>query len=141
MRTSPAQAYGLAVGATLLAAGVLGFFHSNDFAVGGATLRPEHRAALLGVLAVNGWHNVLHVLTGTLALLAAGSARRARSFALALGALYAILGGVGFALGSPGSLLGLVPLNTADDVLHSALGALGLLAALASSRSAAPTTT
>ena len=61
-------------------AGIVGFFYSASF--GG----PGKVDDVFGVLAVNAWHNVLHILTGAIGLLVAGYA--ARQYALWLGVLY-----------------------------------------------------
>jgi hypothetical protein len=82
---------------------------------------------IFGVFAVNGWHNLLHLLTGGVGLLVAGYA--ARGYALALGALYAGLAVWGFVVGDA-SILGFIPVDTADNLLHLALGALGIGAGL-----------
>ena len=62
-------------------------------------------------------------------LLVAGYA--ARQYALWLGALYVALALWGFAIGSGESILGFLPVNTGDNLLHLVLGALGVGAALA----------
>jgi hypothetical protein len=132
---SPAQLYALVVGAVLVAAGIIGFFYSSDFSTGDDVPRD----AVLGLLDVNGWHNVVHVATGALGLLAAASLAGARAYALGLGAVYLVVAAWGFAIGDGGVIAGLVPVNTADSVLHVALGAAGVAAGIASG-AAAPTT-
>jgi hypothetical protein len=56
----PAQLYALVVGAILVVAGVVGFFLNASFAVGADV----PRAPLFGLLDVNGWHNLVHLVTG-----------------------------------------------------------------------------
>src|SRR5215212_1514659 len=73
MRKSPAQVYALTFGATLLLAGILGFFYTADFSTGDATTDPGNRDALIGIFDVNGWHNVVHLASGLLGLALAGS--------------------------------------------------------------------
>lgn len=138
MRRTPAQTYALAVGAVLALGGVLGFFYNASFATGDATL--TDRDAVLGVLDVNGWHNVVHAASGAVGLVVAGSWHGARLYALALGAVYAVVAVAGFAAGDGESLLGLLPVNTEDNVLHAliALGGVGAYAGTASEP--APTT-
>lgn len=51
---SPAQVYALVIGLTLVAAGVAGFFYNASFSTGDG----GERDALLGILDVNGWHNI-----------------------------------------------------------------------------------
>ncbi|HEY0391760.1 MAG TPA: DUF4383 domain-containing protein [Solirubrobacterales bacterium] len=120
---SPARLYATAVGATLIVIGIVGFFYSASFG------SPGEVDEVFGVFAVNGWANVLHILSGALGLLVAGYA--ARQYALWLGVLYLALALWGFAIGSGESILGWLPVNTGDNLLHLALGALGVGAALA----------
>lgn len=138
MRRTPAQIYALTVGVTLLAAGVLGFFYSSDFSTGEAVSRPENRDAVLGLLDVNGWHNLVHILTGALGLAVAGSFTAARPYALGMGAAYGLVLVLGLAGGD--QILGLLPINAADNVLHGALAVLGIVMGLASQTVPDPTT-
>ena len=62
---TPAQLYALIVGAALLGAGILGFFYNSSFAVGDDVPRD----AVLGLLDVNAWHNIVHLATGALGLM------------------------------------------------------------------------
>jgi hypothetical protein len=121
--TSPARLYAILVGGVLVIAGIIGFFYSSSF--GG----PGEVDDVLGILAVNGWHNVVHILTGLLGLAAAGYA--ARTYALGLGAVYVVIAIWGFIIGSGESLLGFIPVNTEDNVLHLILGVTGLAAGAA----------
>lgn len=133
----PARLYCLLIGGALVLAGVLGFFYEASFAAGDEIVADE----VLGLLAVNGWHNVVHMAIGALLLAAAGGA--ARPAALLIGVLYlalAVLGfiatggdGIGF-VASDGVLVDLVPVNDEDNVLHVILGASGIVAALATPR-------
>ena len=65
---SPAQVYALVIGGTLVLAGILGFFYNASFGTGDGT----ERDAVLGILDVNGWHNVVHIATGALGMAVAG---------------------------------------------------------------------
>jgi hypothetical protein len=121
---SPAQVYSLVIGAVLVIAGIVGFFYSSAFGSPGET------DAVFGILAVNGWHNVVHILTGVLGLLAAGSA--ARLYAGGLGVVYAAVAIWGFAIGSGESILGFIPVNTEDNVLHALIAVAGIAAYFAS---------
>jgi hypothetical protein len=115
------------VGATLVVAGVIGFFYSADFG------SPGDVDAVFGILDVNGWHNVVHLLTGALGLLAfSAGVYAARQYALALGAVYIVVAVWGFVVGDGDSILGFVPVNTEDNVLHVLIGLAGLGAGLAS---------
>jgi Domain of unknown function (DUF4383) len=119
---SPARLYAATVGAFLVVLGIVGFFYSASFGSPGSV------EAALGVLRVNGWLNVLHILTGALGLLAAGYASRA--YALAVGLLYTALAVWGFALGGGEAILGFLPASGGDEALHLVVGLLGLAAAV-----------
>jgi hypothetical protein len=119
---SPARLYATLVGAVLIVIGIVGFFYSASFGSPGGV------DEMFGIFAVNGWVNVLHILSGALGLLVAGYA--ARQYSLWLGALYLGLALWGFAIGSGDSILGFLPVNTGDTLLHLILGALGVGAAL-----------
>jgi hypothetical protein len=134
--SSPAQLYCTLVGAALVIAGIIGFFYSASFDTGTSGVL-ANTDDLLGVLGVNGWHNLVHILIGLLLLACAGSA--ARSAALGVGLLYLVLSIWGFA-DSDNVLLGLVPVNTEDDVLHLILGLVGLAAGAASPATGRPST-
>jgi hypothetical protein len=121
-QASPARLYATLVGAGLVVFGILGFFYSASFGSPGAV------DEMLGAFATNGWDNVLHILTGTLGLLLAGFA--ARRYALLLGSLYLALAVWGFVIGGGEAILGFLPVNAADNVLHLLLGGLGLAAAV-----------
>jgi hypothetical protein len=125
-QSSPARLYAGAAGTVLALAGIVGFFYSSDFG------SPGDVEALFGVLDVNGWQNLFHILTGAAGLLAysAGSLA-ARQYALAVGALYLVAGAWGFVAGPGDSILGIVPANTAADVFHALIGIAGLSAGLA----------
>jgi hypothetical protein len=118
---SPARLYATLAGATLVVIGIVGFFYSASFG------SPGEVEEMFGAFAVNGWDNVLHILTGAIGLLAADYA--SRRYALWIGVFYVVLGFWGFALGSGEAVLGFLPVNAGDNLLHLALGALGVLAA------------
>ena len=134
-QANPARLYALVFGAVLVAAGILGFFYNTSFEAGGDI----ERDAVLGVLDVNAWHNIVHLATGALGLAAAGSVAASRSYALGLGVVYVAVAVWGFIVGDAGAILDLVPVNTEDNVLHLAIGVVGLGAgAAAGGRGAAP---
>jgi hypothetical protein len=118
---SPAQIYAGVIGATLVIAGVIGFFYSASFGAPGTT------HDVFGVLSVNAWHNIVHILTGVVGLVSLGYAA-ARSYALVLGVVYVAIAIWGFILGDLGAILGFIPVNTEDSVLHAAIGLTGLFA-------------
>lgn len=120
---SPARLYATLSGAALVALGIVGFFYSASFGAAGVV------GEVFGAFAVNGWANLLHVLAGALGLVLAEYA--ARRYALWLGAVLVGLALWGFALGGGEAILGLLPVGAGVDLLHLALGALGVWAALA----------
>jgi uncharacterized protein DUF4383 len=121
---SPARLYATLVGGTLVIAGLIGFFYNGHFGSGSDVFGADRSHDVLGILAVNGWHNLFHIATGALGLFAAGYA--ARQYALGFGLLYVVLAIWGFILGSGHNLLGIIPVNTEDNLLHLAIGLLGL---------------
>jgi hypothetical protein len=127
--SSPAKLYATLVGAVLTIAGIIGFFYSASFD------SPGNVDDVFGILAVNGWHNVVHLATGLLGLAAAGYA--ARQYALSLGLVYLVVAIWGFIIGSGDSILSIVPVNTEDNILHLILGLTGLAAGAATPAGAA----
>ena len=69
--SSPARLYCTLVGAVLVIAGIIGFFYSAGFDTGAAGVAKD-TDEVFGILAVNGWHNIVHILLGVLALAVAG---------------------------------------------------------------------
>lgn len=136
---SPAQLYALVFGVVLVAAGILGFFYNASFATGDDTL--TDRDAVLGILDVNGWHNVVHIATGLLLLAVAGSYAKARTYALGLGGVYVLVAVIGFIYGDGDSIFRLIPVNTEDNVFHLLIGVAGIGAGVATTEAPAPTTT
>jgi len=131
----------LLVGAVLVIAGIIGFFYEASFDVGDEVVADE----VFGILAVNGWHNVVHIAIGVLLLAAAGTA--ARSAAIGVGVLYLVLAILGFiATGGDGIgfiaennvLFDLVAVNDEDNWLHVILGVTGVAAGLVSRPRVAP---
>jgi hypothetical protein len=131
---SPAQLYALIFGALLTVAGIIGFFYNSDF-----TSNKSVHNAVFGVLDVNGWHNVFHIATGVFGLVAAGSYSSGRLYALVIGAVYIVVAIWGFTIGGGNSLLSIIPVNTADNVLHLFIGVAGIAAGVATPAVADPT--
>jgi uncharacterized protein (UPF0333 family) len=124
---TPAQLYALVFGAVLVVAGIIGFFYESEFTDDKAV-----RDAVFGILDVNGWHNVVHIATGVLGLLAfAAGAYAARAYAFGLGAVYVVVAIWGFIVGDGDSILSIVPVNTEDNILHLLIGVVGLAAGAA----------
>jgi len=136
---SPAQLYALVFGIVLVAVGILGFFYESSFATGDDTL--VERDAVLGILDVNGWHNVVHILSGLVGLAVAGSYSNARLYALGFGAVYIVVAILGFLYGDGDSIFKLIPVNTEDNVLHVLIGVAGIGAGMATPAEPSPTTT
>ena len=133
---SPAQVYALVIGLTLVIAGIVGFFYNASFDTGDGLPRD----AVLGILDVNGWHNVVHILTGVLGLAVAGSYDGSRVYAISFGVIYLAVAGVGFIAGNGDEILNLIPVNTEDNLLHLLIGLAGLAAGLATPAISEPTT-
>jgi hypothetical protein len=124
---TPASLYAALVGGILLIAGIIGFFYSASFGSPGSV------DAVFGILDVNAWHNLVHILTGAVGVLAFMSGPRAtRLYALVFGAVYIVVAIWGFIIGGGESILGFIPVNDEDNVLHIVLGLLGLAAGAAS---------
>jgi hypothetical protein len=135
---SPAQLYALIFGVVLVGAGIVGFFYEASFAVGDDTL--VEREAVLGILDVNGWHNLVHILSGVIGLLVVGSYANARVYALAFGGIYILVAILGFIYGDGDSIFKIVPVNTEDNILHALIGVAGLGAGMATPAEPSPTT-
>ncbi len=91
-------------GVVFIILGLLGFF--ND--------------PILGIFEVNALHNIIHLASGILALIFASQGEsQARTFAMVLGIVYALVTILGFLQGD--SILGLVESNSADNYLHLVL--------------------
>src|SRR3954452_13978578 len=115
---TPARLYCLLVGAVLVIAGIIGFFYEASFASGDSIRSSD----VFGALAVNGWHNLVHIAIAALLLISAGSA--ARGAALFVGVLYIVLCVLGFiATSNSGidfvaetdTLISRVPVNNQDN--------------------------
>ena len=118
----------LAFGAVYLLVGVVGFFitgFDNFF---------EHTDETLIVFDINPAHNVVHILIGVLGLALGRTLAGARTYGwlLAVGYGAAFLYGV-FAVGEDWDFLNL---NWADNILHLATAAVGLVIALMPVRNA-----
>jgi len=133
MERTPARLYAGVVGAVLVAAGIIGFFYSSSFG------SPGDVDPVFGILDINGWHNLVHIATGTLGLLAYnGGPGPSRTYALFLGVVYICVAFAGFIYGDGEAILGFVPVNTEDNVFHALLGVGGLAAASARRRRVVP---
>lgn len=122
MRTSPNRLVATIFGAVYLLVGLLGFAFT-----GGVGFVATKGGLLLGIFEVNPLHNVAHLLIGA-ALLIAGltTAAAAKAVNITVGAVYLLLGIVGFFL--VGTAANILALNTPDHFLHlvSAIVLLGV---------------
>jgi hypothetical protein len=134
---TPAQLYCLLIGATLLLVGLLGFIADATFDTG-ASGRDNDGGNVGGALQgdsflgfeVNGWHNIVHILSGVFLLASFRLRGTAKKAALAFGVVYGIVTIIGLIDGN--DVLGLIPVNPADNVLHLVLSLLGIASALVS---------
>ena len=105
----------VAFGITFLVVGLLGF-------VPGVT-KDGH---LLGIFHVNPAHNIVHLLTGAVAVACGlASAFASQLFFRIFGVVYGLVAVLGFVQGD-GMLLGLIANNRADAWLHTGIAALSL---------------
>lgn len=128
-KRSLAQLFCLIAGLTLLVVGIIGFFVENggDFALPDS-LNPGARGELFGLFDINGWENIVHIASGALLLFASAKANLARTVALIFGVVYALVAVLGWI--DSEDVLGILPVNTEGNLLHTALAAASLLAAL-----------
>ena len=134
---TPAQWYCVLAGLALLLLGLLGFiadasFDTSTTSDGDVTGNADGALQGDGILGfeVNGWHNVVHVVTGVVLLVAFRRRGQAKTVALAIGVLYGVLAVIGMIDGN--DVLGLLPVNPAENIQHIVLGALGILTGLTS---------
>jgi hypothetical protein len=129
------QRVALLFGLTFVVVALLGFVAT------GLTMSMSHAgepAKLLGVFPVNVVHNLVHLAFGVWGLAAARSSRASMMFAMASGAVYFVLAGIGFTIPNP---MGVVPIGGADVLLHLVIAAVLVSCALFEAvRGAAPAT-
>lgn len=121
-----AQVSSLVGGVALIAIGVLGFvFAGRDFGIGEALSSQD-----LSVLEVNGWSNVVHLVTGGFLALMSVTGPAAVLGLFIVGLVYLAITVVGFLDGS--DVLNVMPVNPADNILYAVLAGLALVIALVS---------
>ena len=131
---SLAQTFCLAVGIVLILVGIIGFLIGGDgtsFAVGEAVQGDQ-----LIVFEVNGWHNIVHILSGVFLVAMASRPSTAVTGALIFGAVYVVVTIWGFI--AVDNVLFIAPINLADNLLHLALAILGLAVGFSARSGAAP---
>lgn len=121
-----AQTSCLVGGLALVAFGILGFFFGGSGFGAGSNVQGQDFI----VFEVNGWHNIVHIVTGGFLLLTAPTPKLAVTGLLIFGLLYAGMTVWGFIDGN--DVANIVPVNTADNWLHLALAGLALLIAVLS---------
>lgn len=110
------QKWAWTFGIVFLLVGILGF-------IPGITTADGH---LLGIFHVDMAHNVVHLLSGLIALwAAAASMNAARNYFRIFGIIYALVAILGFIQGGD-TVLGLIAGNMADNFLHLVIAALAL---------------
>src|SRR5262245_25942734 len=125
MLRTAARVFGFA----LLLAGVLGF-------VPGIT----RNHMLLGIFHVNAAHNIVHLLSGAVALAAAASSVNAsRTFFRVFGVIYGLVAVLGFIAGDR-PVLGFIANNMANVWLHVAIAAVSLVLGFAVKETPQPQT-
>ena len=140
--SSPARLYSLLIGGSLVLVGVVGFFYAAGFEAGDSVCSNDGCDKVLGLLQVNGWHNLVHIGTGALGLLAVSyGAAAQRAYALYLGIVYVLVAFLGFIDFGSGdfddTILKIIPVNAEDNLLHLILGVLGIGAAAATPKTGA----
>ncbi|WP_086562392.1 DUF4383 domain-containing protein [Streptomyces africanus] len=131
---APVQRAAQLVGVVFLVVGVLGFLPGVTTDYGSMEIAShESGAELLGLFQVSVLHNLVHLIYGLLGLVFAGTAAGAYSYLLVGGAVYLVLWVYGLSVGHD-SDANFVPLNSADDWLHFALGIVMIALALALGR-------
>ena len=119
---STAQTFAMLVGAVFLLVGILGFIpgittHYSDMEFAGKNSGAE----LLGIFQVSILHNLVHILFGIAGLALARTWDGARTYLIGGGVIYLVLWLYGLFVG-PDDDANFIPVNTADDWLHFALG-------------------
>ncbi len=105
------------LGLALVLIGLLGFVTSSP---------------LLGLFEVDTVHNVVHLLSGTIALWAASSGHaHSRMYLIIFGLVYGIVTVLGYV---SGSIIGLFTVNMADNYLHLAVTTACLVVGLGSKK-------
>ena len=134
---SPNRIIAFLFGGVYVLVGLLGFFWVNDVPFAGPG---DGGNAIFGLFEVNPLHNLVHLLIGAALLIAgAGTAASARAANSTVGALYLLLGIVGFFLTAPDggrSPINFLSLNVPDHILHLASALLLLATGLGADRGA-----
>jgi len=119
---STVQSAALLAGIVFLVVGILGFVpgvttHYGDLSFAGH----GSGAKLLGIFQTSILHNIVHLLFGLVGIAMARSWEGARTFLIGGGVVYLVLFVYGL-LAHGDSSANFIPVNSADNVLHVALG-------------------
>jgi hypothetical protein len=116
-----ANGYAIVIGLALILVGGLGFVKTEAFG-----------------LHFNLTHNLIHLISGLIGLAVGltGGDTAAMAYARALGVIYTVVALVGF-VGKPEFLISVLNLNPAYNVIHIAVGLLGLLVGFSGAKTAA----
>ena len=121
-----AQLFAYLIGAILVVVGLVGFIVDASFDTG-STIQGDK---LLGLFEVNGIHNLVHIASGLLLLAVAPKRASAKAGVIAFGVVYGVVTLIGLIDGE--TVLGLIPVNGSDNVLHIILTAGALFIGLMS---------
>ena len=113
------QRFGYVFGAVYMVVGVVGFAVTSGV---GFTANPGKNLILFGL---NPLHNIVHILVGALFVLgAAGGAKASSALNVLIGAVYLIIGILGFFILH--NSLNIIAINMPDNFLHLATAVLAL---------------
>jgi hypothetical protein len=118
---STVQTVAMLAGAVFLLVGILGFIPGITSNAPGDFAGSDSDAELLGIFKVSILHSLVHALFGIAGLAMARTWQGARTFLIGGGVIYLVLWIYGLLI-DKGSDANFVPLNTADNWLHFALG-------------------
>lgn len=109
-------------GIAMIFAGVAGYGVMPQFVENGL---------LLGYFEVNAVHNLIHIITGVIAIMAATSFKYSKLFFIVFGIIYAVVAIFGFV--NDGDLY-VMHVNMADNYLHVGIAVISLLIGFSAKR-------
>jgi Domain of unknown function (DUF4383) len=135
LTASPNRLVATVFGVVYLLVGLIGFFYTAGTPFAGPGDGKSN--LILGLFEVNPLHNIAHLLIGAALLIAGlGTVSAAKGANTTVGAVYLLLGIVGFFLAANhNSGLNFLSLNTADHFLHLASAVVLLAVGLGADRS------
>lgn len=128
---SPMHLYILGSGIVLTLLGVIGFFINSDFSTGNAITAEE-----LVLFDINGWSNLVHLITGLVALYAVTEMSVAKKYAVVAGVFYVALAVMSL---FDDSIFSMLPVNDPSAILYAAIGIVGLVVGLGPAKDAGRT--